>query len=68
MAHLRKELIDELRFVLDHSMTLKEKGVDPMMPFASIVKGKNKSIQTFIGDSPEHAEKMFEKTIKVRIG
>ena len=67
MAHLkdaRKELIDQLIFVLDHSMTLKKDGVDPMIPFSVMVKGDDKVIKTFVGDTPEYAEKMFEKTIR----
>ncbi|WP_225000419.1 hypothetical protein [Cesiribacter sp. SM1] len=66
MAHLkdaRKELMDQLLFVLDHSMTLKKDGVDPMIPFSSIVKGENKVLKTFVADTLDYAQKMFEKTI-----
>ena len=45
-------------------MELKKDGVDPMMPFAIVIKGNDKLIKTFSGDSPEYADKMFERTIR----
>jgi len=59
-----KELMDTVIFALNHSMDLKKDGVDPMMPFAIVAKGNNKTIKVFAGDTPEYGDQMFEKTIK----
>jgi hypothetical protein len=67
MKHLQdasKELMSNLIFALDHSMDLKKDGVDPMIPFAVVIKGTDKTIKTFVGDSPEYADQMFERTIR----
>lgn len=66
MKHLQeasKDLLDNLIFALDHSMNLKKDGVDPMIPFAIVVKGADKTLKTFVGETPEYADKMFEQTI-----
>jgi hypothetical protein len=60
-----KELMDQVIFVLDHSMDLKKDGMDPMLPFAVVVKGKESTIKTFVGDTPDYGDQMFERTIKV---
>ena len=67
MKHLQdasKDLMDNLIFALNHSMDLKKAGVDPMIPFAIVIKGSEKTIKTFVGDTPEYADHMFEQTIK----
>jgi hypothetical protein len=66
MKHLQeasKDLIDNLIFALNHCMDLKKDGVDPMTPFAIVIKGGDKTIKAFVGDTPEYADKMFERTI-----
>jgi hypothetical protein len=66
MKHLQeasKDLMDNLIFALNHSMDLKKDGVDPMIPFAIVVKDTDKTIKAFAGDTPEYADKMFERTI-----
>lgn len=55
--------MDNLIFALNHSMDLKKDGVDPMIPFAIVIKGADKTIKTFVGNTPEYADKMFERTI-----
>lgn len=52
-----------LLFALHHSLDLKRNGVDPMMPFAVVIKGTGKTLKTFAGDVPGYADKMFEKTL-----
>ena len=67
MKHLQdasKELMDNLIFALNHSMDLKKGGVDPMIPFAVVVKGTDKTLKTFVGDTPDYADQMFERTIR----
>jgi len=67
MKHLQdasKELMEHLIFALHHSMDLKRDGVDPMIPFAVVIKDANKTLKAFAGDTPEYADYMFEKTIK----
>jgi len=67
MKHLQdaaKELIDNLIFTLNHSMDLKKDGVDPMVPFAVVIKDTARKFKTFVGDTPEYADKMFETTIR----
>ena len=67
MKHLQdasKDLVDHLIFALNHSMDLKKDGVDPMIPFAVVVNGTNKTFKTFVGDTHKYAEQMFEQTIK----
>jgi hypothetical protein len=59
-----KELMEHLIFALNHAMDLKRDGVDPMIPFAVVVKGADKTLKAFAGNSPEYAGKMFEKTIR----
>jgi hypothetical protein len=58
-----KELVDHLVFTLNRSIDLKRDGVDPMVPFAVVVKGADKTLKAFAGDTPEFADDMFEKTI-----
>lgn len=57
-----KELMEIVSFALNHSMDLKRDGIDPMIPFAVVIKDAKKTIKTFLGDTPEHADQMFEKT------
>jgi hypothetical protein len=67
MKHLQeasKELMGHLLFALNHSLDLKRDGVDPMMPFAVVIKGEEKTLKAFAGDGPEYGDKMFEKTIE----
>ena len=59
-----KELMDAVIFALNHSINLKRDGVDPMIPFAVVIKDAEKTIKAFLGDTPEYADHMFEKTIK----
>jgi len=59
-----EKLLEHLIFALNHAMELKKDGVDPMMPFAIVVKGNDKLIKTFAGDSPDYADQMFGKTIR----
>ena len=66
MKHLQeasKDLMDNLLFALNHSIDLKKDGNDPMIPFAIVVKDTDKTIKTFVGDTPDYADKMFERTI-----
>lgn len=66
MKHLQeasKDLIGHLLFALNHSMDLKRDGVDPMVPFAVVIKGKEQVLKAFVGDRPDYADKMFEKVI-----
>ena len=58
------DLMDSLIFALNHSMDLKKHGVDPMIPFAVVINGTNKTIVTFMGDTPEYADQMYERTIR----
>jgi hypothetical protein len=59
-----KDLMDNLIFALNHSMDLKKDGIDPMIPFAVVIKGTAKTLKAFAGDTPEYADQMFEKTIR----
>jgi len=59
-----RDLMDNLIFALNHSMDLKKDGVDPMISFAVIIKGADKTLKTFVGDTPEYADQMFERTIR----
>ncbi len=59
-----KDLMDNLIFALNHSIDLKRDGVDPMIPFAVVVKGTDKTLKAFAGDTPEYADHMFDKTIR----
>lgn len=66
MKHLQeasKELMGHLLFALNHSLDLKRDGVDPMMPFAVVIKGEEKTLQAFAGDGPDYANRMWEKTL-----
>lgn len=66
MKHLQegsKDLIGHLLFALNHSMDLKRDGVDPMISFAVVIKGKDQVLKAFAGDRPDYADRMFEKTI-----
>lgn len=63
MKHLKdatENLTSKLISTLDNSVVLKKDGVDPMIPFAFVYYGTNDTIKTFLGDSPEYADKMFE--------
>lgn len=53
-----------LLFALNHSLDLKRGGVDPMMPFAVVIKGADKGLKTFVGDTPDYADQMVETTIR----
>lgn len=64
LQNASNELMDNLIFALNHSMDLKKDGIDPMIPFAVVVNGNNKTIKTFFGDTPEYADQMFERTIR----
>jgi hypothetical protein len=63
LRHASEKLLEHLIFALNHAMELKKDGVDPMMPFAIIMKGNEKMIKTFTSVSPDYADLMFEKTI-----
>jgi hypothetical protein len=56
--------MDALIFALNHSMDLKRDGVDPMIPFAVIIKDNDKTIKVFAGDTPDYGDQMFDKTIE----
>jgi hypothetical protein len=56
-------MMEQVVFALKHSMDLKRDGVDPMIPFAVVTKGDKNTLKTFLGDTPDYADKMFEKTI-----
>ena len=58
-----KELVDHLVFTLNRSIYLKRDSMDPMIPFAVVVKGADQTLKAFAGDTPEYADDMFEKTI-----
>ena len=58
------QLMEQLVFALNHSMDLKKNGVDPMIPFAIVVNGDDKTIKTFIGDADDYGDQRFEATIK----
>ena len=59
--------MENLIFALNHSMDLKKDGVDPMAPFAIVVKGDDKTIKAFVGDDADYGDQMFAKTIKEEI-
>jgi hypothetical protein len=59
-----KQLMDNLIFALNHCMELKKDGVDPMIPFAVVVKDKDKKIKAFAGDTADYGDQMFEKTVE----
>lgn len=66
MKHLKdasQELTSKLIRTLEHAVLLKKDGIDPMIPFAFVYNGENETIKSFVGDTPEYADKMFEKTI-----
>jgi hypothetical protein len=63
LSEASNELMEQVVFALKHSMDLKKDGVDPMIPFAVVVKKEEKTLKTFLGDTPDYADKMFEKTI-----
>lgn len=66
MKHLKdasESLTSKLISVLDHAVGLKKNGIDPMIPFAFVYVGESGTIKSFVGDTPEYADKMFEKTI-----
>jgi hypothetical protein len=56
-------MMEQVVFALKHSMDLKRDGVDPMAPFAVVIKGSEKALKSFWGDTPDYADMMFEKTI-----
>lgn len=56
-------MMEQVVFALKHSMDLKRDGVDPMTPFAVVVRGDEKTLKAFVGDTADYADKMFEKTI-----
>jgi hypothetical protein len=58
-----ENLINKLISVLDYAVGLKQDGIDPMIPFAFVYVGETGSIKSFVGDTPEYADKLFEKTI-----
>ncbi len=57
------ELMNHVVFALNHSMDLKQDGVDPMMPFAIVVNGNAKVIKVFGGETLEYADNRYERTI-----
>lgn len=66
MKHLQeasKELMGHLLFALNHSLDLKRDGVDPMMPFAVVIKGADKTLKAFAGDTADYGDQVFEQTI-----
>lgn len=66
MKHLKdasQELTSKLLSALDHAMQLKRDGIDPMIPFAFVYSDNNGTLKSFVGDTPEYADKMFERTI-----
>lgn len=58
-----EDLMTHVVFALNHSMELKQDGVDPMMPFAIVITGSKKMIKVFGGDTLEYADNRFERTI-----
>lgn len=67
MKHLQeasKELMGHLLYTLHHSLDLKRDGVDPMMPFAVVIRGAEKTLKTFVGEGPGYADRMWEKTLQ----
>lgn len=67
MKHLQeasKELMGHLLYTLHHSLDLKRDGVDPMMPFAVVIKGAEKTLKTFAGEEPGYADRMWENTLQ----
>lgn len=56
-------LTDKIITVMDHAIGLKKDGIDPMIPFAFVYIGDGGTLKSFLGDTPEYADKMFEKTI-----
>ena len=56
--------MNHLIFALNHSMDLKKDGIDPMIPFAIVARGGNVTIKAYVGDTPDYADKMYEKTIQ----
>ena len=58
-----EELMNHVVFALNHSMDLKKDGVDPMMPFAVVIKDGEKLIKVFGGDTLDYADQRFEGTI-----
>lgn len=66
MKHLKdasKELTSKLLNALDHAVQMKKDGIDPMLPFAFVYSDNNNTLKSFVGDTLEYAEKMFERTI-----
>lgn len=66
MKHLQeasKELMGHLLFALNHSLDLKRDGVDPMMPFAVVIKGDSKTLKAFAGDTSDYGDKLFDQMI-----
>lgn len=66
MKHLKdasEELTSKLLSALDHAVQLKKDGIDPMMPFVFVYSDNNGRLKSFVGDTPEYADKMFERTI-----
>lgn len=64
LQDVSKELMRHVVFALNHSMDLKMDGIEPMMPFAVVIKNGGMQIKVFGGDTLEFADSMFEKTIK----
>lgn len=66
MKHLKdasEELTKKLISALDHAVQLKKDGIDPMIPFAFVYSNDNGTLKSFLGNSPEYADKMFERTL-----
>jgi hypothetical protein len=67
MKHLQqasKELKGHLLYALNHSLDLKRDGVDPMIPFAVVIRGEEKALKAFAGDGPDYADRMWQKTLE----
>jgi hypothetical protein len=45
-------------------MDIKKDGLDPMIPFAVVIKDTTKTLKAFVGDTPDYADQMFERTIR----
>lgn len=64
LQDVSRELMSHVVFALNHSMDLKMDGIEPMTPFAIVVKNGAMQIKVFGGDTLEFADSMYEKTIK----
>lgn len=63
LQNVSASIMDHILYALDYSAALKKENAGPAQPFAIIVKGASKTIQSFSGDTPDYADKMFHQTI-----